>query len=130
MTYVNWRVPLLHVIRGKQVSGSGELDQQVVLEAKEGRRSDNGGLGEYASGDLLTPSLCGEELGGGVGVGIVGRDVDVAVDIILGHGLGDALGSLHMNVLEAVVFGGIGATDQVVDDVRVSDTGLDGFGVV
>jgi len=39
-------VPLLHVVCREQVHHAGELQQQVVLKTKDGRRPDNGGLGE------------------------------------------------------------------------------------
>lgn len=39
-------VPLLHVVRREEVYDAGELQQQVVLETEDGRRPDNGGLGE------------------------------------------------------------------------------------
>lgn len=56
--------------------------------------------------------------------------MDVAVDIILGDGLGDPLGSLDVDILKAEVLGGIVTADEVVDDVGMPDTGLDGLGVV
>ena len=43
------------------------------------------------------------EFGGRVGVGVVGRDVDIPVDIVLGGGLNDPLGSLDMHVFEREV---------------------------
>lgn len=48
---------LLHVVGGKEVQNGGELQQQVVLESEDGGRSDNGGLGEDASGNEFSSSL-------------------------------------------------------------------------
>lgn len=78
--------------------------------------------------------------------------MDEAVDIVLGDSFGDALSTLDVDVLEREVpetqvntcpspsppllfpaspnsLGRIIATDQVVDDIRVSDALLDGLGV-
>lgn len=55
--------------------------------------------------------------------------MDVAVDIVLGDGLGDSLGPFDVDILETEVLGGIVAADEVVDDVRVPDTGFDRLGV-
>lgn len=48
---------LLHVVGSEEVQRRGKLEQQVVLKAKHGGGSDQGGLGENASGDLLCTSL-------------------------------------------------------------------------
>lgn len=55
--------------------------------------------------------------------------MNVAVDIVFGHSLDDSLGSLHVDILQAEVLGGIVAADEVIYDVGVSDTGLDGLGI-
>jgi hypothetical protein len=47
--------------------------------------------------------LGGKELGRRVGVGVEGRDVDEPVNIVLGHGLGDPLGTLDVHVGEGEV---------------------------
>ena len=68
---MNRAVSFLHVVRGEEIGGRCQLDQQVVLEAEDGSRPDDGGLWEDASGDLLASTLGGEEFGRGAGVGIV-----------------------------------------------------------
>ena len=53
--------------------------------------------------NLLSTDLCAEEFGGGVGVGVVGGDVNEAVDIVLCDCFGDAGGAFHVHVLEIKV---------------------------
>ena len=115
-------VSLLHVVGGKEVHNARKLEQQVVFEAKHGRWPHDGGLWEDAPGNLLGATLeivldtssrpdskilyLGRvELGDVVRVGVVGRDVDESVYIVLGNGVGNALRTLHMDILEREVPG-------------------------
>lgn len=43
------------------------------------------------------------KFGGRIGIGVVGRDVDIPVDIVLGRGLDNPLGTLDMHVFEREV---------------------------
>ena len=104
-TYVNRVVFLLHPVGGQDVLDAGKLVKQPVLETKHGSRPDNGRLGEDAPDYLLTTRLGSEELGLRLGIGIVRRDVDEAVDIVFGDSLGDALSTLDMDILEGEVPG-------------------------
>lgn len=56
-------------------------------------------------------------------------DVDEAVDIVLGDGIGDTGGTLDVDVLEVEVLGGVVATDQVVDNVGMTNGLFDGGSV-
>ena len=47
--------------------------------------------------------LCPEVLRRGVEVGIVGRDVNESIDIVLGNGIGDTLRAFDMDVLKVKV---------------------------
>jgi hypothetical protein len=48
---------LLHVVGSEEVGDTSKLQQQVVLETEDGRRSDNSGLREKLSGNLLSSTL-------------------------------------------------------------------------
>ena len=48
---------LLQVVRREEVQRGGELEEQVVLKAKDGCGSDECGLGEDASGNFLASCL-------------------------------------------------------------------------
>lgn len=48
---------LLHVVGGEEVSHTGQLEQKIVLEAKDGSGSNDGGLGEEFPGNLLGSAL-------------------------------------------------------------------------
>lgn len=121
-TYVNGREPLLHVVGGKQVENRSELQQQVVLEAEDGPRPNDGCLGEDAPRDLLTPrlhnvlvchrlritgkaaaNLGAVEFGRSIEAGAVARHVHVAVDIVLGDSVDNTLGTLNVNILQREV---------------------------
>lgn len=95
---MNRPVALLHVVRNKQGACTGELVKEAVLETEHRRRSHNGRLGVDGTDDLLTPRLGREELGGRVALGVVGRDVDESVHVVLGNSLGDALGAVNVDV--------------------------------
>ncbi len=58
--YVDGPKPLLHVVRCEEVHDTGELEEQVVLKAKDGRRPHNRGLGEDVPRHTLTNALRGE----------------------------------------------------------------------
>jgi hypothetical protein len=47
----------MHVISSEKISHASELMQQAVFEAKQWRRSHDGGLREDISYDSLTPCL-------------------------------------------------------------------------
>lgn len=57
MSYVDGPELLLHVVGGEEVGDAGELEEKVVLETKDGGRSDEGGLREDFPSNLLTASL-------------------------------------------------------------------------
>lgn len=123
---VDWPELLLHVVGGKEVQNGGELQQKVVLKSEDRGWSHDGGLWEDASGNELSSSLCRKELRGRVGVGVVRRDVDITINVILGNSLGDALGSFDVHVLQRKVLGRIVSANQVVHNVRVPDACFDG----
>lgn len=56
-TYVHRPELFLHVVGSEEVRDASQLQQQVVLETKNGSRSNQSCLGEDASGNLLTTSL-------------------------------------------------------------------------
>ncbi len=56
--------------------------------------------------------LGGEELGGGIRVCVVRRDVDVPVNIVLGDRLHDPLGALDVDVREGEVPGSVSPSPQ------------------
>lgn len=118
-TYVNRPEALLEVVGVKQGAGSSELVKEVVLETEHRGGTHDGGLGVDGTNDFLTPGLfrvsilayrmgrlsdLGREvLGGRVAAGVVGRDVDEAVHIVLGNGLGDALSTINVDVSQGEV---------------------------
>merc|ERR1712054_320865 len=116
---------LLPVVGSKEVQDTGQLEEDVVLETKDGRRSDNCRLREDVPGNLLTTSLGSVELGRGVGVGAVGGNVDEAINVVLRHRFRDPLGSLDMDVLQSEVLGRVIAADQVVNNVGMADASFD-----
>jgi hypothetical protein len=93
--------------------------EEVVLETEHGSGADDGGLGVDVADDLLTPGLyslvsCSrvsysdlphitdlgsEVLRGRVPAGIVGGNVNEAVDIVLGDSIRDALNTVDMDIL-------------------------------
>lgn len=54
---MDWPKSLMHVVSGEQIGHPSELMQQAVFEAKQWRRSHDGGLREDISYDSLTPCL-------------------------------------------------------------------------
>lgn len=113
---MNRPVALLHVVGVNQGAGASELVKEVVLETEHWGGAHDGGLGVDGTNDLLSPRLCwlvhlhvdiftsgstnlgGEVLRGRVPAGVVGRDVDESVHIVLGNGLGDALSTINVDV--------------------------------
>jgi hypothetical protein len=107
------------VVGSEDVANLGKLVEEVVLETEHGSGTDDGGLGVDVAGDVLTPGLyssvsctrvsCSdlpqitdlgsEELGGRVPAGIVGGNVNEAVDIVLGDSIRNALNTVHMDIL-------------------------------
>lgn len=90
--------------------------------------------------------LGGEVLGRRVAVSVVGRNVDEAVDIVLGNSIGNTLDTVDVDILVGEVpnivrnhlfiytthfnsLGGILATDKVVDNIGVTNALLNGLGV-
>jgi len=126
---MNGPVSLLHVVGREKVGDASQTDQEVILKTKDGRRPYDGRLGEDAPGYLLSPSLGGKEAGLGVGVGVVGGHVDVAVDVVLGHGLDNPLCSLNVDILQAEVLGRVIPADEVIDNIGMSNARFDGLGV-
>lgn len=118
-----------HVVCGEDVGRSGQTVQKTVLEAEHGRRPDDGGLREDLTGDALGVVLRLEELGRVFRMHGVRRDVDEAVDVVLGHGGGNAVGALDMDVLEVEVLGGVVAASKVEDHVGVAHALLNAVGV-
>ena len=118
-----------HVVGGQDVGGAGQTVEKAVLEAEHGRGPHDGGLGEDVAGDGLAVVLCLVEVRGRVRVDGVRGDVDVAVDVVLGDGRGDAVGALDVDVLEVEVLGRVVAADQVEDHVRVAHALLNAVGV-
>lgn len=47
---------------------------------------------------IIGTDLGGKELRWRVTAGIVGRNVDKAVDVVLGNGIGNALNTVHMDI--------------------------------
>jgi len=100
----------------KQEGGGSEPVKEVVLETEHRGGAHDGGLGENGTNDLLSPRLSwlasphidtntgrstnlgGEELRGRVPAGVVRRDVDESVHIVLGNGLGNALSTIDVHV--------------------------------
>lgn len=117
---------LLQPVGGDDVGGRSQAVEQTVLEAEHGGRANDGGLWVDGTRDLLTLGLGAVELGGRVDLGAVRGDVDIAVNVVLCHGLGDALGALDMDVGQVEVLGGVVATNEVVDNVRVPHALLNG----
>lgn len=142
---MDWPEPLLHVVGNEQGARTGELVKQVVLEAEHRGGAHNGGFRVDRTNDLLAPGLGSEELGRRVTAGIVRGNVNEPVDIVLGHSLGDSLGTVNVNVgvgkvptavnltfcLQSCMHSlrGVLASDKVVDNVGVTDALLDGLGV-
>lgn len=103
--------------------------EKTVLETEERSGTDNSSLGEDVADSLLTTGLGAVELRGRIlGDGVRGN-VNEAVDIVLGDGIGNTGGTLDVDVLEIEVLGGVVATDQVVDNVGVADRLLNGSSV-
>ena len=119
LSYVDGPEALLHVVGSEDVANLGQLVEEVVLETEHGSGTDDGGLGVDVADDFLTPGLyssvsctrvsCSnlpqitdlgsEVLGGRVPAGIVGGNVNEAVDIVLGDSIRDALNTVHMDIL-------------------------------
>ena len=95
--------------------------EEVIFETKQGRGPHYGRFGEDGAGHLLTLILRSIELGGGVGVYGVRGYLDEAVDVIFRYCVSDAFGSCDVDVVEAEVFRGPVAADEVVDYVAVPD---------
>ena len=118
---MNRPVALLQVVGVNQGAGASDLVKEVVLETEHRGRAHDGGLGVDGTNDLLSPRLCwlvhlhvdifntestnlgGEVLRGRIPAGIVGRDVDESVHIVLSNGLGDALSTINVDVSEREV---------------------------
>lgn len=118
-----------HVVCGEDVGGTCKTVEEAVLEAEHGCGSDDGGLGEDVAGDLLAVVLGLVELRGRVGVDRVRGDVNEAVDIVLGHGGSNTVGTLDVDVLKVEVLGGVVAASQVEDHVGVAYALLNAVGV-
>jgi hypothetical protein len=56
-TYVNRVEFLLHVVGSEKVGDASQLQQKVILKTEDGSRTDDGGLGEKAAGNLLSSAL-------------------------------------------------------------------------
>lgn len=54
---MNGPVSLLHPVGREEVGDAGQLMEELVLEAKDGCRPDNGGFRVYRSRDFFSPSL-------------------------------------------------------------------------
>lgn len=54
---MDWPEPLPHMIRGEEIRDSREFVEKPILESEERSGSDNGGLWEYATDDLLSNAL-------------------------------------------------------------------------
>jgi hypothetical protein len=48
---------LLHVVGSEEIGDTSQLEQKIVLKTKDGRRSNDGGLREEASSNLLGSAL-------------------------------------------------------------------------
>lgn len=122
---MNWPVSLLHVVRSKQVSDASKLVEQVVLKTEQRSRADNSGFGVDFPHNTLTPTLGAEEVRRRVFRGVVRGHVNESINIILGHGLRNALGSVNVDILVGEVLCGIVAPDKVVDNIRMAHTFFD-----
>ncbi len=112
---------LLHVVRGENVGDTSKLVEKTILETKHWCWSDDGSLWEDAANDLLSTGLGSEELRWRIWIGIVRRDVDETVNIVLGDCISDPLGSLNMDILQIEVLGWIVAANQVVNNIGMAD---------
>lgn len=142
---VNRPEALLHPVGGNEVGDTGKPVQETVLETEHGGGANDGSLGVDAASNLLTLGLGAVEFGWRVEESAVRRDMNIAINVVLGHGFGNALGSFNVDVLEGEVpnqcqkatlgsaatgsLGGIIPSDQVVHNVGVTDALLDGCGI-
>lgn len=55
--------------------------------------------------------------------------MDESVNIVLGHSIGDAFGTVNVHVCVGEVLRRVLAAGQIVDDIGVTDALLDGLGV-
>jgi hypothetical protein len=95
----------LHPVRCDDIAETSQSVEQAVLVSKHGCWSYDGSFRVDVPGYLLALSFGAIELCRVVGVGVVGRDVDVSVDIILRDSLHNALCALNVNVIELKVPG-------------------------
>jgi hypothetical protein len=115
-TYVNRPVALLHVVGSEHIANLSQLVKKVVLETEHRRGTHDCCLGVDLADDLLTPCLYiistplvyipleytdlgGKVLRGRVTAGVVGRNVNETVDIVLGDSIGDALDTVNVDIL-------------------------------
>jgi hypothetical protein len=100
----------------------------------------------FLHGSGRCANLGGEVLGRRVTASVVGRNVNEAVDIVLGDSIGNTFDTIDVDVLVGEVpgvvrdhlfmcithcnsLGGILATDKVVDNIGVTNALLDGLSV-
>ena len=119
-TYVDGPISFLHVVCGEEVGHAGELVEEVVLEAEEGRRSDDGCFGEYASDDFFAAGLvfdcelrerdivdlrylCSVEFGRRILAGVEGRDMNEAIDVVFCNSFCYSLGTFDMHVFKGKI---------------------------
>lgn len=126
---MHWPVALLHVVGSEKVGNTSQLVEKTILKTEHWCWPDDSSLWEDAADDLLSSRLSSEELGWRVWVCVVGRNVNEAIDVVLGDGISNSLSALNVDILEVEVLRWVAAADQVVDNIGVADTLLQGLGV-
>ena len=96
---MNGPVFLLHVVGGQEIGDASKFVKEVVLESEHWCGTDNGCLRENLTDNTLAPTLGLEEFRGRVLGGIVGRNMDESVNVVLGDSLGDTLRTVNVDVL-------------------------------
>lgn len=109
---VDGPVPLLHVVRCEEVGDASELQKKVVFETECWCGPHNGRFRVDAPDNLLTTTLGPEESYVRVGIGIVGRYMNEAIDVVFGHSLGDSCRAVNVHVLQREVPYAIVSTHQ------------------